>query len=83
MMIQKLLIHTIISNEIKQYTKIQMKKEQKANIHLMTWWQDRKSEYPYLFKAVKALLCTPVTSVPSKRYFQRLATLLVQGVQSI
>ena len=30
---------------------------------------DRKLEYPYLFKAVKATLCTPATSVPSERIF--------------
>ena len=46
-----------------------MKKEQKANIKLISWWQERKLEYPFLFKAVKAILCTPATSVPSERIF--------------
>ena len=46
-----------------------MKKEQKANLKLISWWQERKAEYPYLFKAVKSMLCTPATSVPSERIF--------------
>ena len=58
-----------ISIEIDRYTCILMKKEQKANIKLISWWQERKLEYPFLFKAVKAMLCTPATSVPSERIF--------------
>ena len=64
--------HNIIrkfSIEIDRYKSIVMKKEQKANIKLISWWQERKLEYPFLFKAVKAMLCTPATSVPSERIF--------------
>ena len=60
--------HNIIrkfSIEIERYKSILMKKEQKANIKLISWWQERKLEYPFLFKAVKAMLCTPATSCPS------------------
>ena len=46
-----------------------MKKEQKANVKLISWSQDWNLEYPFLFKAVKAMLCTPATSVPSERIF--------------
>ena len=58
-----------ISSEIARYKTVAMKKEQKANLILISWWQEQKLEYPYLFKAVKATLCTPATSVPSERIF--------------
>ena len=58
-----------ISLETDRFKSIVMKKEQKANIKLISWWQERKPEYPFLFKAVKAMLCTPATSVPSERIF--------------
>ena len=58
-----------ISNEIVRYKTVRMKRDQKTNMSLISWWRDRKLEYPYLFKAVKASLCTPATSVPSERIF--------------
>ena len=58
-----------ISNEIVRYKTVSMKRDQKTNMSLISWWRDRKLEYPYLFKAVKASLCTPATSVPSERIF--------------
>ena len=58
-----------ITLEIDRYKSVLMKKEQKANLKLISWWQERKQEYPFLFKAVKAMLCTPATSVPSERIF--------------
>ena len=62
-------VTTLISMELGQYAKIQFTREQKENVHVISLWKDRKSEYPYLFRAVKALLCTPATSVPSERVF--------------
>ena len=58
-----------ITLEIDRYKSVLMKKEQKANLKLISWWQEQKQEYPFLFKAVKAMLCTPATSVPSERIF--------------
>ena len=58
-----------ISNEIVRYKTVRMRRDQKTNMSLISWWRDRKLEYPYLFKAVKASLCTPATSVPSERIF--------------
>ena len=62
-------VATMITTELEQYAKIQFKRNQKTNMNVICWWQDRKSEYPFLFKAVKALLGTPATSVPSERVF--------------
>ena len=58
-----------IKREIDRYKSVKMKKEQKSNLKLISWWQERRAEYPYLFKAVKSMLCTPGTSVPSERIF--------------
>ena len=58
-----------ISLEIDRFSHINLKREQKHNIRLISWWQERKEEYPYLFKAVRAMLCTPATSVPCERIF--------------
>ena len=41
----------------------------KKNLVLINWWQECKHEYPNLFKAVRGMLCTPATSVPSERVF--------------
>ena len=41
----------------------------KKNLVLINWWQERKHEYPNLFKAVRGMFCTPATSVPSERIF--------------
>ena len=60
---------TKIKAEIERYKSVKMKKEQKANLKLISWWQERKGEYPCLFKAVRSMLCTPATSVPSERFF--------------
>ena len=57
---------TKIKAEIERYKTVQMKKEQKENLKLISWWQERKGEYPCLFKAVRSMLCTPATSVPSE-----------------
>ena len=46
-----------------------MKKEQKQTLNLISCWKERKGEYPCLFKAVRSMLCTPATSVPSERIF--------------
>ena len=58
-----------ISAEIDRFSRISLKREQKHTIRLISWWQERKEEYPYLFKAVRAMLCTPATSVPCERIF--------------
>ena len=58
-----------IAGEIDRFAHIKLKREQKHNIKLISWWQERKEEYPYLFKAVRAMLCTPATSVPCERIF--------------
>ena len=58
-----------IAGEIDRFSHINLKREQKHNIKLISWWQERKEEYPYLFKAVRAMLCTPATSVPCERIF--------------
>ena len=62
-------VATMISKELEQYAKIQYNKAQKKDMQGMSWWRERKNEYPFLFKAVKALLATPATSVPSERVF--------------
>ena len=46
-----------------------MTKPQKETLHVISWWKERKCEYPCLFKAVRSMLCTPATSVPSERIF--------------
>ena len=53
-----------------------MKKEQKANVKLISWWQEQKQENPFLFKAVKAMLCTPATIVTSERIFSEAGYIL-------
>ena len=60
---------TKISQELDHYARIKLSAVDKQNLNLLNWWKTRKNEYPYLFKAVKALLCTPATSVPSERVF--------------
>ncbi len=52
---------TKISQELEHYARIKLLAVDKENLNLLNWWKTRKSEYPYLFKAVKALLCTPAT----------------------
>ena len=58
-----------INAEIMRYKTVTMKKEQKQTLNLISWWKERKGEYPCLFKAVRSMLCTPATSVPSERFF--------------
>ena len=58
-----------INAEIMRYKTVTMKKEQKQTLNLISWWKERKGEYPCLFKAVRSMLCTPATSVPSERIF--------------
>ena len=41
----------------------------KKKINLLKWWRAYKGQFPCLFQAVKALLATPATSVPSERIF--------------
>ena len=62
-------VMTKISQELEHYARISMSSLDKQNLNLLKWWKTRKNEYPYLFKAVRALLCTPATSVPSERVF--------------
>ena len=58
-----------IEEELNIYKAIKLTRKQKKDTHLLTWWRDRKTQFPYLFQAVKALLATPATSVPSERIF--------------
>ena len=58
-----------IEQELHFYKSIKLTREQKKNTHLLTWWKDHKSQFPCLFQAVKPLLVTPATSVPSERIF--------------
>ena len=58
-----------INDEIQRYKTIKMRREQKQTLKLISWWKERKGEYPCLFKAVRSMLCTPATSVPSERFF--------------
>ena len=58
-----------IKDEIQRYKTIKMTKPQKETLHVISWWKERKCEYPCLFKAVRSMLCTPATSVPSERFF--------------
>ncbi|MCP4350704.1 MAG: hAT transposon family protein, partial [Desulfobacterales bacterium] len=62
-------VMTKISQEVDHYARIKLTAKDKESLNLLNWWKTRKNEYPYLFKAVKALLCTPATSVPSERVF--------------
>ena len=58
-----------IDIEVNSYKSIKLSSEQKISTHLITWWKERKGQFPCLFQAVKALLSTPATSVPSERIF--------------
>ena len=58
-----------IDIEVNSYKSIKLSGEQKKSTHLITWWKERKGQFPCLFQAVKALLSTPATSVPSERIF--------------
>ena len=58
-----------IEQELHFYKSIKLTRDQKKNTHLLTWWKDHRSQFPCLFQAVKALLATPATSVPSERIF--------------
>ena len=58
-----------INEELHYYKAIKLSHKQKKDTHLLTWWRDCKTQFPYLFQAVKALLATPATSVPSERIF--------------
>ena len=58
-----------IDNEFNLYRSIKITSEQKKTTNLITWWKQRKGQFPCLFQAVKGLLSTPATSVPSERIF--------------
>ena len=58
-----------IDNEFNLYRSIKITSEQKKTTNLITWWKQRKGQFPCLFQAVKGLLSTPATSVPSERFF--------------
>ena len=58
-----------INQELLNYKAIKLSKEQKEDTHLLKWWRDNKIQFPCLVEAVKALLHTPATSVPSERIF--------------
>jgi len=58
-----------IDNEYNSYYSIKLTNQQKKTTQLITWWKERKGQFPCLFQAVKCLLSTPATSVPSERIF--------------
>ena len=58
-----------IDVEFNLYKSFRLNSEQKIKTHLITWWKEHKGQFPCLFQAVKALLSTPATSVPSERIF--------------
>ena len=58
-----------INQELLNYKATKLTRKQKEDTHLLTWWRDNKIQYPCLVEAVKALLHTPATSVPSERIF--------------
>ena len=58
-----------IDVEVNLYKSIKLTSDQKRSTHLLTWWKEHKGQFPCLFQAVKALLATPATSVPSERIF--------------
>ena len=58
-----------ITTENDHFANIKLKKDQKKQMNLISWWKERKCKFPYLFKAVRALLCAPATSVPSEWVF--------------
>ena len=58
-----------INQELLNYNAIKFTAKQKRETHLLEWWRAHKTLYPCLVEAVKALLHTPATSVPSERIF--------------
>ena len=58
-----------INQELFHYNTVKFTSQQKQETHLLEWWRARKTLYPCLAEAVKALLHTPATSVPSERIF--------------
>ena len=58
-----------VESEIKQYLRITLTKEQKAEFNILDWWQKYKDNYPCLFKAAVACLHIPATSVPAELIF--------------
>ena len=55
--------------ELDIYKQIHLKSDVKTKVKLLEWWQQRRHDYPNLFKAVRGMLSTPATSVPSERVF--------------
>ena len=58
-----------ITQELFHYSKVKFTSQQKQETHLLEWCKACKTLYPCLTEAVKALLHTPATSVPSERIF--------------
>ena len=58
-----------IIQELHSYNAIKFSAKQKKDTHVLKWWRDRRTQFPCLVEAVKALLHTPATSVPSERIF--------------
>ena len=58
-----------VESKTKQYLRITLTKEQKAELNILDWWQKYKDNYPCLFKAAVACLHIPATSVPAECIF--------------
>ena len=58
-----------IKQELFHYNTVKFTSKQKKETHLLEWWRAHTTLYPCLAEAVKALLHTPATSVPSERIF--------------
>ena len=58
-----------IKQELFHYNTVKFTSQQKQKTHLLEWWRAHKTLYPCLAEAVKALLHTPATSVPSESIF--------------
>lgn len=40
-----------------------------ANVDLIKWWTERKSEFPHLSKLATAIHTIPASSTPAERFF--------------
>ena len=58
-----------IENELIHYKASKLSLQQKKDTSVLTWWKSQKVNFPCLFQALRALLATPATSVPSECIF--------------
>ena len=58
-----------IEKELLHYKATKISLQQKKETSVLSWWKSQKVNFPCLFQAVRALLATPATSVPSERIF--------------